>query len=116
MLRALIECIVQQSPGAKKGSTAPYAWADLLLLEVGQEQPRSLANAYLDAISTKQGDVRQIAVARLAEYLGDLDKMYGAPTQGYRGVSSVFDRLPAPLPGPKTVPDNIEAALVALWS
>src|SRR5690606_1785398 len=47
ILEALVHSVVRQSPGAKKGSTAPYAWADFLLLEVGSVQPRTLANAFL---------------------------------------------------------------------
>ena len=34
------------SPGAKKGSTAPYGYARALLVEAGERQPRSLAGAY----------------------------------------------------------------------
>src|SRR5450830_884629 len=35
--------------GAKRGSTAPYAYADLVLVETGARQPRSLSNAFRDA-------------------------------------------------------------------
>lgn len=115
VLRALVQSIVRQSPGAKKGSTAPYAWADLLLLETGRVQPRTLANAFLDAVPLSKGDARIKAIERLAHYLGQLDTMYGVQDSGYRGVSAVFDSLPAPLPATSTVPANIEAALQAIW-
>ena len=42
----LTHLIATVSPGAKLGSTAPYACADLMLIEAGSRQPRSLANAY----------------------------------------------------------------------
>ena len=42
----LIHLIATVSPGAKLGSTAPYAYADLMLMEAGSRQPRSLANAF----------------------------------------------------------------------
>ena len=42
----LIHLIATVSPGAKKGSTAPYAYADLVLVEAGERQPRTLANAF----------------------------------------------------------------------
>lgn len=116
VLDALIRSIAQQSPGAKKGSTAPYAWADLLYLEVGRDQPRTLANAFLEAVPTRAGDTRVMAIERLAGYLGRLDAMYGAPTSGYRGVSSVFESLPASLPTKRPVADNIAGALQAIWS
>ena len=34
------------SPGAKKGSTAPYGYAKAMLVEAGERQPRSLSGAY----------------------------------------------------------------------
>jgi len=117
VLATLIDTLLRQSPGAKKGSTAPYAWADFLLLEAGREQPRTLANAFLEAVPTKgaREDVRRIAVARLAKYLADLDTMYGLPA-GYRGLSTVLEPVPQGLPPRTPVAQNIEAALAALWS
>jgi CRISPR system Cascade subunit CasC len=117
VLTTLIDTLLRQSPGAKKGSTAPYAWADFLLLEAGREQPRTLANAFLEAVPTKgaREDVRRIAVARLAKYLADLDTMYGLPGN-YRGLSTVLEPVPAGLPAKTPVPQNISAALDALWS
>jgi CRISPR system Cascade subunit CasC len=117
VLAALIETILKQSPGAKKGSTAPYAWADFLLLEAGREQPRTLANAFLHALPWKgaQADLRQMAVERLAYYLTEQQAMYGAFT-GYRGLSTVLEPVPAGLPAKTPVPQNIKAALNALWS
>jgi CRISPR system Cascade subunit CasC len=117
ILASLIDTLLRQSPGAKKGSTAPYAWADFLLLEAGREQPRTLANAFLEAVPTKgaREDVRRIAVARLAKYLTDLDTMYGPPA-GYRGLSTVLEPVPEGLPPRTPVAQNIEAALSAIWS
>ncbi|MGQ9725263.1 MAG: type I-E CRISPR-associated protein Cas7/Cse4/CasC, partial [Tepidimonas sp.] len=116
VLAALIKSIAQQSPGAKKGSTAPYAWADLLLLETGQGQPRSLANAFLEAVPARDAkqDLRTLAVQRLAAYLRDLDEMYGT-APGYRGLSSTLGNLPDTLPPKTPLEDNLRAALNALW-
>jgi CRISPR system Cascade subunit CasC len=117
VLEALIQSILQQSPGAKKGSTAPYAWADFLLLETGRAQPRTLANAFLEAVAWRNTsqDVRLIAVERLSKYLADLDAMYGVQ-DGYRGLSSSLEPLPGGLPAKTPVPANILAALDAVWS
>ena len=120
VLEALLSSIVQQSPGAKKGSTAPYAWADFLLLEVGKTQPRTLTNAFLDAVPWKDAkqDLRVLAMNRLVDYLRRLDEMYGAPTGGWgghRGLSTVLDPLPSGLPAKLSVPENIAAALDAVW-
>lgn len=46
----LTHLIAEVSPGAKRGSTAPYGRADLMLVEAGGRQPRSLATAYRKAI------------------------------------------------------------------
>jgi CRISPR system Cascade subunit CasC len=117
VLTAFIEAIAQQSPGAKKGSTAPYAWADWVLLEAGTAQPRTLANAFLDAVPWKGAprDLRLIAIERLASYLQNLDAMYGKPT-GYRGLSTSLDPVPTALPEKTPLPDNITSALDAVWS
>lgn len=116
VIEALINSITQQSPGAKKGSTAPYAWADLLLLEAGPAQPRTLANAFLEALPWKDAkqDLRVMAMQRLADYLNRLDEMYGG-SAGYRGLSTTLEP-PAPgLPPRVSVADNIRAALDAVW-
>lgn len=111
VLEALVRSIAQQSPGAKKGSTAPYAWADLLLLEAGTAQPRSLANAFLEAVPAK-GDVRQQAAERMLAYLQRLDAMYGPSTQRHLATT-----LPLPSPvEPRPLDTTLHAALDALWA
>lgn len=42
----LVGLIATISPGAKLGSTAPYGYATTLLIEAGDRQPRSLAEAF----------------------------------------------------------------------
>ena len=44
--RRLVHLITMVSPGAKLGSTAPYDYASWLLIEAGEHQPRSLAEAF----------------------------------------------------------------------
>ena len=46
VLHNFVYLIAEVSPGAKLGSTAPYGRASLMLLEAGDRQPRSLAEAY----------------------------------------------------------------------
>jgi CRISPR system Cascade subunit CasC len=69
----LVHLVATVSPGAKKGSTAPYAFADLMLIEAGRRQPRTLANAFRTP-STARVD---IACDRLSDYLGKVDRAYG---------------------------------------
>lgn len=46
VIHNLIHLIAEVSPGAKLGSTAPYGYADLMLVEAGDRQPRSLSGAF----------------------------------------------------------------------
>lgn len=68
------------SPGAKLGSTAPYSYAHLLLVEAGDAQPRSLANAFLNPVRERP-DLLRNAYQALADHLADLDAMYGRGTE-----------------------------------
>lgn len=81
----LVHLIATVSPGAKLGSTAPYSYADLMLIEVGARQPRSLANAFRSPIDAQITD----AAAALAAYLTQLDNAYGV--REARRVMSVAD-------------------------
>ncbi len=85
-LKHLIRSIATVTPGAKLGATAPYAYSEFVLLEAGRQQPRSLANAYLQAQDT-QGDLMQNAIDRLMGHLRGLETMYGA-TSAIRSVST----------------------------
>ncbi len=68
----LVHLIAEVSPGAKRGSTAPFGRADLMLIEAGDRQPRSLAAAYRKAISH---DCEE-AVQALKDHLTLLDETY----------------------------------------
>ena len=81
----LLHLIAKVTPGAKLGSTAPYARADLLLLEAGACQPRSLANAFRCPAKARVED----ATKKLSAYLEKQDNAYGG--QEVRRVMSVED-------------------------
>ena len=81
----LTHLIATVSPGAKLGSTAPYACADLMLIEAGRRQPRSLANAYRTPSRPQLAE----AISALSGYLGKLDNAYGFKET--RRVMSVED-------------------------
>lgn len=68
----LIYLIAEVSPGAKLGSTAPYGRACLMLLEAGDRQPRSLAEAYRTPCEPHIG----AAIAALKRHLAALDEAY----------------------------------------
>ncbi|MGC9271464.1 type I-E CRISPR-associated protein Cas7/Cse4/CasC [Acidiphilium sp.] len=68
----LVHLIAEVSPGAKRGSTAPFGRAELMLVEAGDRQPRSLATAYRKPIGH---DLDQ-AVAALDGHLARFDATY----------------------------------------
>ncbi len=78
VVQRLIHLMATISPGAKLGSTAPYAHAHLVLVEAGNSQPRTLANAFLDPVP-RRGALNG-AFKALDEHLADLEGMYGATT------------------------------------
>jgi len=113
VLKGLVRAIATVSPGAKLGATAPYAFSDFVLLETGRQQPRALANAYLQALPLRN-DPMQAAVDTLGRHLAALDGMYGK-TADTRHVATTraFDAALAPtLPLEK----SIEAALEHLFN
>jgi CRISPR system Cascade subunit CasC len=72
VLHNLVYLIAEVSPGAKLGSTAPYSRASLMLLEAGDRQPRSLAEAFREPCPPETGR----AVAALSEHLSAVDAAY----------------------------------------
>lgn len=79
VVQHLLHLIATVSPGAKRGSTAPFEWAKFLLVEVGDWQPRSLAGAFQNALPLNQPAIREAAVQMLSDEIGNLDDAYGAP-------------------------------------
>lgn len=79
VVQSLLHLVATVSPGAKRGSTAPFEWAKFMLVEAGDWQPRSLAGAFHQALDTRQPQLRQAAVQQLGEEVARLDAAYGAP-------------------------------------
>ncbi len=65
----LTHLIATVSPAAKRGSTAPYSYADLMLVEAGARLTRSLANAFRNPVAPRITD----ATRALTDHLGRLD-------------------------------------------
>ena len=78
VVQHLLHLIATVSPGAKRGSTAPFEWAKFLLVEVGDWQPRSLAGAFQNALPLNRPAIREAAVQMLTAEIGKLDEAYGA--------------------------------------
>jgi len=99
VVQHLLHLIATVSPGAKRGSTAPFAWAKFMLVEAGDWQPRSLAGAFQNALPSSQPSLRKAAVQRLSDEIAQMDAAYGAPlARRYLAVDDVqvpgAERLP----------------------
>ncbi len=114
VIERLVQLVATVSPGAKLGSTAPYAYAHLALVESGNAQPRTLGNAFLKPVGVTAGqpDLVENAYRVLAKHASELDVMYG----------SLFARRLAAL-GPAQglcdalkVPKPVSLADVAAWA
>lgn len=81
VLARLLNLVARVSPGAKKGSTAPHSQSEWLLAELGDDQPRTLANAFRNAVPLEGGQVFERSMAALQQHLGQLDAAYGVQTQ-----------------------------------
>lgn len=80
VINRMIHLIATVSPGAKLGSTAPYSYADFLMVETGTSQPRTLANAFRNAVSMNGSGVLANSYRALANHVNALDSMYGKRT------------------------------------
>ena len=89
VLHSLVFLVAEVSPGAKLGSTAPYGRASFMLLEAGDRQPRSLAEAY----RTKCDPQVAPAVKALCAHLAALDEAY-ATGEDRRVMSLVGAEVP----------------------
>lgn len=89
----LLHLIAQVSPGAKKGSTAPYAWAENMLVESGDRQPRTLANAFRDPVSLKTNRLAEATLDKMGAHLAGLDAAYG-DGEARRQLAVGEERLP----------------------
>lgn len=87
----LVHIIAKVSPGAKLGSTAPYAYAHLVLAEAGDVQPRTLANAFMEPVDERP-DLVGNAYRALGDYMRNLDDVYGRQTE--RRAAAVHDAAP----------------------
>lgn len=101
VVQSLLHLVATVSPGAKRGSTAPFEWAKLMLVEAGDWQPRSLAGAFQNALPVRQPALRQAAVQCLADEIARIDAAYGAPlARRYLAVDDVT------VPGAQRLPLN----------
>lgn len=105
LARHLVMAMATVSPGAKRGSTAPYAWAELVLLERGPAQPRTLANAFLKPVRADGDDLMRASVACLLNYRARLAAMHGVD-DGEAVLATCHD-VDGPQPTRRALPDAL---------
>jgi CRISPR system Cascade subunit CasC len=96
VVASLVQLVARVSPGAKKGSTAPYAYAHLTMVEAGSAQPRTLANAFLKPVAARQGsDLLADAYDAVAGYVTDVDQVFGLANRRALAAIGPKERLAA---------------------
>jgi CRISPR system Cascade subunit CasC len=73
-VKALVECALTISPKGKQNSFASRAYASYALVEVGQQQPRSLSSAFIKPVGGM--DLMAGAVKALEETRGNMARIY----------------------------------------
>ena len=68
VIARLVHLIAETSPGSKLGSTAPYAYAHTLLVELGDRQPRSLSAAFRTPVRPSFEASEEALAAHLEAY------------------------------------------------
>ncbi len=82
----LVHLIATVSPGAKLGPTAPYGYASWMLVEAGDRQPRSLAEAYREPCRPSRPDAEE----KLSQFLKGIDALYETgETRRFIGLDEV---------------------------
>jgi CRISPR system Cascade subunit CasC len=118
----LIRTMATVGPTAKRGSTAPFALAEFVLVERGDTQPRSLANAFRQAVPlprTGASDLMSDSVRALLAHRRVLGEMYGADPSAVVATihrDAVGDTLPVlPLDGAIAQALGLESG-VPVWT
>jgi CRISPR system Cascade subunit CasC len=107
VVRNFTRLVCTVSPGAKLGSTAPYARAWLVLAEAGESQPRTLADAFLSPVPAR-GDMRLAAARALADFVAGYDAMYGQETDRYLACLPQAEDIAVPGAQRLSLPDLAE--------
>jgi CRISPR system Cascade subunit CasC len=93
VVKRLINIVATVSPGAKLGSTAPYSYAQCLMVEAGISQPRTLANAFQHPVTKNSQGMLANSYNALGTYVKDMDDMYGKNTDRKVAATGPKDTL-----------------------
>lgn len=102
----LVTAMATVTPQAKRGSTAPFSYAEFVLTERGSAQPRTLANAFLRPVSASGSNVMSESITRLLRHRDQLEKMYG--TVETRCAAASIHELGEGGPATKSFPELLD--------
>ena len=77
-IKALIEALATSSPSGKKNSFAHGGRAEFIMAETGNQQPRTLASAFLKPV--REESLMEKSIEELETYRANMDQAYGACT------------------------------------
>lgn len=87
----LVRTMALVGPTAKRGSTAPFSRAEFILLERGDQQPRTLGNAFLEPVRENGTGTMQASIEKLTKCRTAMEKMYGEKFANSATASSSHD-------------------------
>lgn len=105
IIQNLLKLIATVSPGAKLGSTAPYSYAHLMLVETGNMQPCTYANAFLSAVK-ETPNVLKNTCQSLCQHIQGIEKVYEGSNK--RAFVCVDESVELPLSGQTTRFSSLE--------
>ena len=79
------------------------------MVESGDDQPRTLANAFRQAVTPNGKDLTDTSVEALTDYTERMDGMYGAKEDRICATTAETDQLPASASTLPAVADWMEA-------
>jgi CRISPR system Cascade subunit CasC len=95
-IEALVRTLPSTSPGGKRASFASHGKSQFALVEVGTQQPRSLAAAFCEPVRSVAGNgIDRASAERLLEQRAAFDTVYGTTTDRH----AVFRAFPGQVEG-----------------
>ena len=88
LARDLVRTMAMIGPTAKRGSTAPFSRAEFILLERGDQQPRTLGNAFLEPVRENGAGTMQASIEKLTKCRTAMEAMYDEKFANTATVSS----------------------------
>jgi CRISPR system Cascade subunit CasC len=93
-LAALVESAATVSPKGKQTSYASRAKASFVLVERGEQQPRSLAAAFVRPVQAHESDhdIVLASIKRLIDLRDNIDKVYGSGSDDHKQLVATVEK------------------------